>query len=109
MASQHSLLPDLPHQDRGRGFDPRVIDQGRIDHAAWLAECRRRPRAGSVGRCPDPECGDELLPAEPVHINARRTDYEARCIGCGQHYLAPGGRTSAGSNRASERATSARS
>jgi hypothetical protein len=68
------------------GLYRNVIDDGAIDHAAWLrARAEKRP----VGNCR--RCNDHLIPQLP-HEHDGRTDYQADCRSCGYSLLAPGGR-----------------
>lgn len=77
----------------------RFIDDGLINHAAWL---RARAENQFVGTCR--RCGDYLIPERPDE-HAERTDYQATCRSkaCGYVMTAPGGRIALGSTRKSER------
>jgi hypothetical protein len=99
---QETLVDGIPQGT----FDPlahslwtRFVDNGRIEHGAWLRACAE---GGFVGTCR--LCGSYLRPRHPEQ-HGTRTDYEAVCVSasCEHIVLCVGGRTLARSSQRSER------
>lgn len=109
MADQETLADEPARHSRLFAVDPsqhglwdRVVEAGRISHAAWL---RAVAESGFVGTCR--RCGSFLRPLPADDRGKGVFDYEAECVnahvstvaggvrtvsGCGHVLAAPGGR-----------------
>ena len=113
MADQETLPVQNAFNPAVHGLWKRFVDDGRINHGAWLRACAEGTWVGTCRRC-----GDYLVPLQPAERGRGHWEYEAACrtpavlstvdgvrraSGCGKTICAPGGRTLHRSSLLSER------
>lgn len=100
MAEQETLPSGGARTTQGGIWRRYLLDDGTINHAAWLRAHAEGALVGSCRMC----ANGHLAPRQPHDRGEDRGyDYEASCVDCHHTYAAPGGRTLARSSRTGER------